>query len=244
MNTIATDPQIYIQSLFDPENPDTPTPTPVPPLRDHTISETLDVLQTHTESFTSFFTEEAGSPDDEPDSIISNLVLQSHHAVNQAATGLFQSAREADNLDILFEHPSVIYRLHCHRVLCVWTIRNTNAVLQADAATAAYLKSHGCSPDDLPAHTPKVNTARIFALADLQPRIPDTGVPPLASMALQTVVNNTAEQLADYASCAKYSNSRTPASHAMTLAVHHLARMLLNPTFTPPEPTDMADTST
>ena len=244
MNTIATDPQIYIQRLFDPDNPEAPTPTPVPQWGNHTVSETLDVLQTHTKNFTSFFTEEACSPDDEPDSIISNLVLQSHHAVNQAATGLFQSAREANNLDILFEHPSVIYRLHCHRVLCVWTIRNTNAALQADAATAAYLKSHGCSPDELTTRTPKVNTARIFALADLQPRIPDTGVPPLASMALQTVVNTTAEQLADYASCAKYSNARTPASHAMILAVHHLARMLLNPTFTPPAPTDVADTST
>ena len=244
MNTIATDPQIYIQSLFDPENPETPIPTPVPPLQNHTVSETLDVLQTHTKNFTSFFTEEACSLDDEPDSIISNLVLQSHHAVNQTDTGLFQSAREADNLDILFEHPSVIYRLHCHRVLCVWAIHNHSTALQAAAATAAYLKSHDCSPDDLPAHTPKINTARIFALANLQPRIPDTGIPSLASMALQTVVNATAEQLADYASCAKYSNARTPASHAMTLAVHHLARMLLNPTFTPPEPIDAADSST
>ena len=225
----------YLKELFDYENPEQHAPNPIPPLGGHTISETLDLLHEEVKNFTTHFTEEASYEDPENSSILLNLIQLSDHAVKQHATQVIKRARSEQSLDIPFEHPSLLYRNHSHRVLCVWTMKNTDLALAAETAITTHLVRHQCSPKDFPTRTPKANAERIAAIHGLQPRIPDTQIPALATMMLQTAVTITTDQLADYASYDKYTKARTPASHAISLAVHHLARLLLNPTFNPTE---------
>lgn len=223
---------IDIEALFDPDDPERIPITPADLDPDVPPDRVLDTFSHHIKSYEDYILQQAIAAIS-GHTHIAGFLQTAAQVAHDAVTAILEASRQAQDIDVIFQHPTAFGTSKSFRQIGKWVINDPQTAIAAATTVAAYLRSFHCDPESFKSRSPKANAQAAEAFTHLQPRIPHTGINDASRYILEKTVEHSQQRLHQWAAASRYTRARTRGHHYQDLFNLHFARILLNPAFTP-----------